>query len=108
MCFGRALFSSTVLLSMLGTDSLSGCVGAIVRYTASGHAMVGQDGPSTLASADGNDSTISLVVLGVANVHVDAVVFCKDTYTHSLHATLAHVSGNAFRASADVPISKTN
>ena len=36
--------------------------------------MVVQAVPSTLASGDGNDSTDSQVVLGVANVHVDAVL----------------------------------
>ena len=36
--------------------------------------MVGQAGQGTLASGDGNDSTGSQLVLGVANVHVDAVV----------------------------------
>ena len=40
----------------------------------SGQAMVGQAGPGTLASGDGNDSIDSQVVLVVANVHVDAVV----------------------------------
>ena len=37
-------------------------------------AMVGQDGPGTLASGNGDDSTVPQVVLGVVNVHVDAVV----------------------------------
>ena len=36
--------------------------------------MVSQAGPGTLASGGGNDNTDSQVVLGVANVHVDAVV----------------------------------
>ena len=36
--------------------------------------MVGQAGPGTLASGDGNDNTDSQVVLGVVNVHVDAVL----------------------------------
>ena len=40
----------------------------------SGQAMVGQAGPGTLASGDGNDSTDSQVVLAVANVHVDGVL----------------------------------
>ena len=40
----------------------------------SGQAMVGQAGPGTLASGDGIDITDSQVVLGVANVHVDAVL----------------------------------
>ena len=39
----------------------------------SGHAMVGQASPDVL-SGDGNDSTDSRVVIGVANVHVDAVL----------------------------------
>ena len=39
----------------------------------SGQAIVGQAVPGMLASGDGNDSTDSQVVLGVANVHVDAV-----------------------------------
>ena len=43
-------------------------------YEASGQAMVGQAGPGMLASGDGNDSTDSQVVLGVANVHVNAAV----------------------------------
>ena len=42
--------------------------------------MAGQAGPGTLASGDGNDSTDCQIVLGVANVHVDAVVLYKDTY----------------------------
>ena len=37
----------------------------------SGQAMVGQAGPGTLASGDGTDSQVVLVV---ANVHVDAVL----------------------------------
>ena len=37
-------------------------------------------GPGTLALGDGNDSTDSQKVLGVANVHVDAVVLRKDIY----------------------------
>ena len=45
----------------------------------SGQSMVG---PGTLASGDGNDSTDSQVVLGVAKVHVDAVVLWTDTYIH--------------------------
>ena len=40
----------------------------------SGQAMVGQAVPGTLASGNGNDDTDSQVVLGVANVHVDAVL----------------------------------
>ena len=40
----------------------------------SGQAMVGQADPGALASGYANDSTDSQVVLGVANVHVDAVV----------------------------------
>jgi hypothetical protein len=40
----------------------------------SGQVMVSQAGPGTLASGGGNDNTNSQVVLGVANVHVDAVV----------------------------------
>ena len=40
----------------------------------SGQDMVGQAGPGTLASSDGTDSTASQRVLGVTNVHVDAVV----------------------------------
>ena len=40
----------------------------------SGQAMVGQAVPGTLASGNGNDNTDSQVVLGVANVHVDAVL----------------------------------
>ena len=40
----------------------------------SGQGMVSQAGPGTLASGDGNGRTDSQVVLGVANVHVDAVV----------------------------------
>ena len=40
----------------------------------SGQAMVGQAAPGTLASSDGNDSTDSQVVLGVADVHVDVVL----------------------------------
>ena len=39
-------------------------------------------GPGTLASGDGNDSTDSQEVLGVANVHVDVVVLWNDTYIH--------------------------
>ena len=45
-----------------------------------GQAMVVQAGPGTQASGDGNDSTDSEVVLGVANVHADAAVLLKDTY----------------------------
>ena len=41
--------------------------------------MVGQAGPGTLASGDGNDSTNSQVVVGVVNVHVDTVLLQKDT-----------------------------
>ena len=51
--------------------------------------MVGQAGPGTLASGDGNDSTDSQVVLGVANVHVDAVVLKKDTCIRSSYKTTA-------------------
>ena len=40
----------------------------------SGHNMVGQAGPGTLPSGDGNDSTHSQLVLGVINVHVDVIV----------------------------------
>ena len=40
----------------------------------SGQVMVGQAAPGTLASGNGNDNTDSQVVLGVANVHVDAVL----------------------------------
>ena len=40
----------------------------------SDQAMVGQAGPGMLALGDGNDSTDSQVVVGVANVHVDAVL----------------------------------
>ena len=40
----------------------------------SGQVMVGQAAPGTLASGSGNDYTDSQVVLGVANVHVDAVL----------------------------------
>ena len=40
----------------------------------SGQVMVSQAVPGTLASGGGNDNTDSQVVLGVANVHVDAVV----------------------------------
>ena len=36
--------------------------------------MVGQAAPGTLASGNGNDNTDSQVVLGVAIVHVDAVL----------------------------------
>ena len=36
--------------------------------------MVGQAAPGTLASDIGNDNTDSQVVLGVASVHVDAVL----------------------------------
>ena len=46
----------------------------------SGQAMVGQAVPGSLASGDGNDRTDSQVVLGVANVQVDAVLLKKDTY----------------------------
>ena len=37
--------------------------------------MVGQAGPGTTAPGDDNDSTDSNVVLGVADVHVDAEVW---------------------------------
>ena len=40
----------------------------------SDQAMVGQAGQGMLALGDGNDSTDSQVVIGVANVHVDAVL----------------------------------
>ena len=40
----------------------------------SGQVMVSQAAPGTLASGNGNDNTDSQVVLGVANVHVDAVL----------------------------------
>ena len=40
----------------------------------SGQDMVGQAVPGTLVSGNGNDNTDSQVVLGVANVHVDAVL----------------------------------
>ena len=43
-------------------------------------AMVRQAVPGTLASGNGDDSTDSQVVLGVANVYVDAVLLSKDTY----------------------------
>ena len=46
----------------------------------SGQAMVSQASPDTLVSGDGNDSTDSLVVLRVTNVHVDAVVLSKDIH----------------------------
>ena len=36
--------------------------------------MVGQAVPGTLTSGDSNDGTDSQVVLGVADVHVDAVL----------------------------------
>ena len=36
--------------------------------------MVGQAAPGTLASDNGSDNTDSQVVLGVANVHEDAVL----------------------------------
>ena len=39
----------------------------------SGQAMVGQAVPGTLASGDGNDSTGSQEVFGVANVHVNTI-----------------------------------
>ena len=45
----------------------------------SGQAMVAQAGPGTLGSSDGNGSTDSQVVLGVTNVHVDALVLYKGT-----------------------------
>ena len=40
----------------------------------------GQAGSGTLASGDGNDSSDSQVVLGVANVHVDVVLLYIDTW----------------------------
>ena len=40
----------------------------------SGQAMVGQATPGTLALGYGYDNTDSQVVLGVANVHVDALL----------------------------------
>ena len=40
----------------------------------SGQVMVGQAVPGTLASGNGNDNTVSQVVLGVANVNVDVVL----------------------------------
>ena len=40
----------------------------------SGQVMVGHAAPGTLASGNGSDNTDSQVVLGVANVHVDAVL----------------------------------
>ena len=40
----------------------------------SGQVMVCQAAPRTLALGNGNDNTDSRVVLGVANVHVDAVL----------------------------------
>ena len=40
----------------------------------SGQVMVGQAAPGTLASGNGSDNTDSQVVLGVANVHEDAVL----------------------------------
>ena len=40
----------------------------------SGQVMVGQADPGTLASGNGSDNTDSQVVLGVANVHEDAVL----------------------------------
>ena len=40
----------------------------------SGQVMVDQAAPGTLASGNGNDNTDSQVDLGVANVHVDAVL----------------------------------
>ena len=46
----------------------------------SDQAMVGQAGPGTVASGDGNDSTDCQIALGVANVHVVALVLEKDTY----------------------------
>ena len=46
----------------------------VLEEDMSGKAMVGQAGPGTLASGDGNDSADSQVVLGVANIHVDAVL----------------------------------
>ena len=59
---------------MLCVNSLSGCVGAIMRCTMSGQAMVGQAGKSMLASGDGNDSTDSW-----SHVDVDAVVLKKES-----------------------------
>ena len=43
----------------------------------SGQDMLGQAGPDTLASGDGNDSTDSQVVPGVSNVRVHVVVVYK-------------------------------
>jgi hypothetical protein len=40
----------------------------------SGQVMVGQADPGTLALGNGSDNTDSQVVLGVANVHEDAVL----------------------------------
>ena len=48
----------------------------------SGQAMVGPAVPGTLASGDGNDSTDSQVLLGVGNVHVDAVLLYKETSSY--------------------------
>ena len=45
----------------------------------SGQAIAGQAVPGTLASGNGNDNTDSQVVLGVANVRVDAIPLSKDT-----------------------------
>ena len=45
----------------------------------SGQVMVGQATPGTLASGNGSDNNDSQVVLGVANVHEDAVLLLKDT-----------------------------